>query len=245
VTAHTVGGGVELLQWDTEHFGMPIGRVMAPDGPEAIVAAVETADRAGLHCITALIEAAHANMIGAAEDHGFRFFDVRTELDRQLDGEWSDDTGTHIASEEDLPILEPIARTRFLASRFYADPNFPRDRVDALYVAWLQRGLAENDRLVISTPERDGFVVCHVDSHSRVGTVELIAVAEQSEGKGRGGRLLGAAHAAFAAKGLTHARVVTQGANLAAQRLYQRHGYRTSGVALWLHRWMLRSSVRE
>lgn len=32
--------------------------------------------------------------------------------------------------------------------------------------------------------------------------------------------------------------VVTQGHNVPAQRLYQRHGYRTTKTSLWLHRWL-------
>jgi RimJ/RimL family protein N-acetyltransferase len=46
-----------------------------------------------------------------------------------------------------------------------------------------------------------------------------------------------AALTAFADAGLSRARVATQAANVASQRLYQRAGFRTSEAALWLHRW--------
>jgi dTDP-4-amino-4,6-dideoxy-D-galactose acyltransferase len=237
VTEAVANGAVEHLDWDTAHFGMPIGRARKPDSPERILAAVEAADRAGLRCLTALVDAGFTGSISAAEREGFRCYDVRTELDRAVQADAAHKQGVRMADEDDMRALEPIARRRFTLSRFYADPNFPEGRVEALYAAWLRRGLSDDNRFVLTTSECDGFVVCHVDSRSRVGTIELIAVAERSEGEGRGGRLVDAAEGEFGVKGLTRFRVITQGANLAAQRLYQGRGLRTAAVGLWLHRW--------
>ncbi len=234
---------VERLEWDTEHFGFLIGRVIGPEGPDRIRAAAEVGDRMGMRCLTALVNVGDTATISAAEDAGFRCYDVRTELDRPVQNEpvGQPEGGVRQASERDLASLEPIARTRFSISRFYADPNFPRDRVGELYVAWLRRGLADDDRFVCATSDLDGFVVCQLEGRARVGTIELIAVSPESEGSGLGAQLLFSAEEAFAAARMTQARVVTQGANLPAQRLYQRQGFRTRGVALWLHRWSLPS----
>jgi dTDP-4-amino-4,6-dideoxy-D-galactose acyltransferase len=231
------GEAIDLLAWDTMHFGFPVGRVRTPDLPARIVDAVREADAVAVRCLTALIDAGDTASIGAAEDAGFRCFDVRTELERPVRPDAPPVDGVKTASEENFPRLEPIARTRFSASRFYADPHFPEHLVEKLYVAWLRRGFRDEERFVLARDERDGFVLCHVDGASRIGTIELIAVAESVEGRGYGGQLVDAAEAAFAARNLIRVRVVTQGSNLTAQRLYQRHGFRTSRVALWLHRW--------
>jgi len=37
--------------------------------------------------------------------------------------------------------------------------------------------------------------------------------------------------------------VVTQGRNLAAQRLYQRNGFVTASLQLWYHRWFPRENA--
>jgi dTDP-4-amino-4,6-dideoxy-D-galactose acyltransferase len=236
MSERTADEAIELLAWDTAHFGFPVGRVRTPERPAQIVEAVNEADQAGVRCLTALIDADHTEMIGAAESAGFRCFDVRTELERPVRADPPRARGIRTAGEECLPELEPIARTRFSASRFYADPHFPEHLVEELYVAWLHRGL-DDDRFVLAKADCDGFVLCHVDGASRVGTIELIGVAKSAEGHGYGGQLVDAAEAAFATRDLARARVVTQGANLPAQRLYQRHGFRTSDVSLWLHRW--------
>jgi dTDP-4-amino-4,6-dideoxy-D-galactose acyltransferase len=41
----------------------------------------------------------------------------------------------------------------------------------------------------------------------------------------------------FAQHGCDRVQVVTQGRNLAAQRLYQRAGFLTADLKLWYHKW--------
>jgi dTDP-4-amino-4,6-dideoxy-D-galactose acyltransferase len=228
---------IEQLQWDSKHFGCAVARVKEPETADRIAAAVEAADRDGVRCLTALIDAGQTAALTRAEELGFRCYDVRIELDRPVATESPGEEDVHPASADDMDRLEPISRTSFTDSRFYADPNFPDELAGELYVIWLRRGLAENDRLLLTTPEREGFVLCHLDGETRQGTIELIAVAPGREGTGIGDRLVRGADLAYARAGMTLARVVTQGRNIPAQRLYQRHGYRTRGVGYWLHRW--------
>lgn len=230
---------IELLQWDSEHFGFSVARVHNPVGPERMRAAVDAAEGCGVRCLTALVDADQIETIGVAEDLGFRCYDVRVELDRQIEGPQGSPgvLGLRVATECDLPNLEPIADRRFSISRFAADPHFPDVLVGRLYVEWLRRGLRTESRVLLVTSELEGFVVCCLERNGGLGTIELIAVAPEAEGNGFGDRLVRGAEALFADAGLKRARVVTQGRNLSAQRLYQRHGYRTAGVALWFHRW--------
>jgi dTDP-4-amino-4,6-dideoxy-D-galactose acyltransferase len=228
----------ERLSWDSDHFGFPVARVPSPAGVDRLKAAALAADRAGIRCLVACVEAGDTAAVTTAEDIGFRCYDVRVELARAV-GPASDGEGLRSVSEADLERLEPLAARSFFTSRFYADPHFPTGAVDDLYVAWLRRGVTSDERLVLTTADLDGFVIGHLDPRAGAGTVELIAVAERSRGRGLGGGLLRGAEAVFARARLERARVVTQGANLPAQRLYQREGYLTSRVSLWLHRWML------
>lgn len=232
-----MGDPIEHLSWDSEHFGLPIARVDKPDSAERLEKAVDLADEAGVRCLTALIDSGNIEAITAAETLGFRCYDVRIEFDRDLRGEVGDVDGIRRASEADAEALESLAGSAFVESRFYADPDFSEDSVRELYVAWLRRGATTKNRLVLTTDGRDGFVVCHLDAETRLGTIELIAVNTRSKGSGYGEKLLRAAERAFVNAGLEQARVVTQGRNISAQRLYQRHGYRTRGTALWFHRW--------
>lgn len=239
MTEGVLDEAIELLRWDSEHFGFPLARVRDPSKPARIRAAAKAADDRGVRCLTALLKADRIDVVTVAEDLGFRCYDVRTDLDRRIDGVRGGlaDEGLRLATESDLPHLEPIARERFSVTRFATDPHFPRELVKSLYVEWLRRGLRDQSRRLIAANELDGFIVCNLESANGAGTVELIAVSTGSEGTGLGARLLRGAETLFVEGGLERAHVVTQGCNLPAQRLYQRHGYRTGDVSLWLHRW--------
>jgi dTDP-4-amino-4,6-dideoxy-D-galactose acyltransferase len=62
-------------------------------------------------------------------------------------------------------------------------------------------------------------------------------MAEDARGGGLGRELVRAALTRIAESGAREASVVTQGANVAAQRLFQACGFRTASTKLWFHRW--------
>jgi len=226
---------IDQLEWDSRHFGVTIARLREPSDPQRIEEGVAAAERAGVRCLVALVDLDRIAATVAAEEAGFRCYDVRIELDREL-GEVPS-LEPIAATEADLPHLEGIARTSFTDSRFYADPNFADERAAEMYALWVRRGVADSERLLLTTERREGFVVCRLDSETATGAIELIAVSAAAVGRGLGTELLAAADSAFAAAGLSRASVVTQARNIAAQRLYQRWGYRAQAASLWLHRW--------
>jgi dTDP-4-amino-4,6-dideoxy-D-galactose acyltransferase len=224
------------LPWDSEFFGVPIGRMHA-DAAD-LEGGVAAADAAGIRCLYLLAPAAADERIALAIELGFRPYDIRVELERAVERSAATPDGVHEPLAADVPALERLAREQIDGTRFFADPHFPRERCRELYATWLRRGLAdEPDRVTLVAGEADGFILCRLDRSTRVGAIELIVVAREATGRGVGARLLGAAHAAFAAAGLRRAEVVTQGRNIPAQRLYQSKGYRTAVVSIWLHRW--------
>jgi dTDP-4-amino-4,6-dideoxy-D-galactose acyltransferase len=226
----------EPLAWDSEFFGFPVGRVADEDGD--LAGSVRTADAEGVRCLYLLCGGGDRVALTAAADLGFRLYDARVELDRRLDPDSAPSSSAHEARPEEAASLEQIARRRMRGTRFWNDPHFDRERVADLYAAWLQRGLdTAPRRRTLVVGEAEGFIVCGFDASAGVGSIELIAVAEGSAGRGLGRELVAAADGAFATAGMTKAIVVTQGQNLAAQRLYQRCGYRSSRFDLWLHRW--------
>ncbi len=82
----------------------------------------------------------------------------------------------------------------------------------------------------------EGYVTGKIAGQG-VGQIGLLAVGERARGRGLGQALLGSAGRWFLAQGVEEVRVVTQGRNLVAQRLYQRVGFRTASLQLWYHKW--------
>jgi ribosomal protein S18 acetylase RimI-like enzyme len=242
---------IEPLSWDTEFFGLPVGRVREGVNTQTLASAVEQADAAQLDCLYLLAAAEDAELIDLAQRHGFRVRDVRLELERSVFRERpvsprvEATAGVRRASPSDLLRLEPIARERLRGTRFFADPGFPLARCSELYGAWLRRGLqGAPERVTLMLEDASGFLVCRLDPDAGSGAIELVAVSEEASGRGVGARLLSAVEALLSEASLERATVVTQACNIAAQRLYQRHGYRTCGAHTWLHRWRQEPSPR-
>ncbi|MGN6188808.1 MAG: GNAT family N-acetyltransferase [Conexibacter sp.] len=230
---------VEPLAWDSDFFGLPIARIHAeaPDR-QTLERALDGCRERGVRCAYLLLDAVDARGAEAAQALGFVLRDVRVELERPLaaaDATLADGSEVIVATgPERLPALEALVRERFASSRFFADPGFARERCRELYVAFLRRGVDGGPERSLLAPADDaGCIVCHADARERVGTIELVA----SRRPGAGAALVRAAVARFAQGGMTSALVVTQAGNVAAQRTYQRVGFRTARSGLWFHRW--------
>ena len=227
------------LSWDSEFFGFPIARIdIGTDDAQALQTEVLRADADRIECLYCLCPAIRNDVLRAAVDLGFRPYDVRLELELTIGTDASAPPPAREATLADGPSLERIARESLVGTRFWNDDRFSRERVKDLYAAWVQRAFSTPaTRRTLIGGDSEGFVVCAVDTARSLGTIELIAVAEAARASGLASDLMVSAHRLFARAGLSRAVVVTQVANIAAQRLYQRLGYQTSGADFWLHRW--------
>lgn len=215
----------ELLAWDSEFWGMRIARAYGVDGLSEW--AVE--NTVGLVCL--LIDADLPEEAQRAEEAGFRLTDVRVML--------ATTTLPHASSvrmhrDEDIPWLAGIARSAHRITRFYADPTLDDARCDDLYESWVRQSCAGWADRVLVVGNVEGYVTVHIDG--KTSSIGLIAVAEQSRRKGYGRELVKGAIDFAASRGIPEMTVVTQGRNVAAQRLFQACGFRTTNTSLWYHK---------
>ena len=229
------------LAWDSAFFGMAIARINEPALDDTRAAAVDAwCARQRVACVYYLAPADDAAAARCAARQGFDLVEFRLEF------EWQGPagpmpTGVRAALPADVPALEAIARPSFTDSRFYVDGRFPRARCDDFYACWIREscrpgGLAD----AVLVAERDGapaaFITCKREP-GPIGRIGLVGVDARFRGQGLGRQIVGAAQSWFAAQGLSPVRVVTQGRNIASQRLYQRDGFLTHAVGLYYHKW--------
>ena len=235
-------GPCELLEWDTEFWGVPIGRVVGREvGPKVD----EWASANGIACMYFLAPSDAPEAVRAAEESGFKLVDVRVELDRPSSGDEA--IAIRPARADDVDQLRTLAgRVHRGETRFYADPGFADERCDELYALWIERSVAGwADEVFVAEAELvadshklvAGYVSCHADEARGRGSIGLIGVGEAARGQGVGASLVNAAVAWSRGRGLPNVSVVTQGRNVQAQRLFQRCGFRTAAVDLWFHKW--------
>jgi dTDP-4-amino-4,6-dideoxy-D-galactose acyltransferase len=244
----------EFLAWDTDFWGCRIGRSrihrLTVDDCKAILDWIET-NR--IDCLYFLADADHPETMVLAQEYGFGLRDIRVTFDLSLKEVQS---STHPESlrirpfeAHDLEVLRKISRTAFGQTRFYSDPLFPDELCDALYDTWVRRSCMEGyaDHVVVAETDGQaiGYVTCHSSPEKSEGTIGLIGIAQEGRGRQIGQQLLNAAFGWFKSQNLNTVSVATQGANIGAQRLYQKCGFRTRSMQLWYHRWNVNYLPKE
>jgi dTDP-4-amino-4,6-dideoxy-D-galactose acyltransferase len=232
-----------LLDWDSAHFGVRIGRVTPTKlDAELCNKALAWADLESIECMYFLADSSDADTIRLASSSGWRLVDVRVKLGAKLSGVPRNDAGrVRKANVEDIPYLKQLAKRAHKDSRFYADGNFPASACDELFASWIERSVRDRafaGAVFVPTLVGDqpaGYITCAVKDGA--GEIGLIAVDEKARRTGLGTSLLSEAATWFAGQGAQRVSVVTQGANITALRMYERFGFSVESLQLWFHWW--------
>jgi GNAT superfamily N-acetyltransferase len=237
----------ELLEWDSEHFGFPIARV---NGDRLSAGSAEAIDEwctdRGIRCLYFLADANEPETARIASQHAFRVVDVRVTAQRSLDDVddlplgGPEEMVIREGTEEHLEAARRIAARSHYGSRFYFDGRFPRQRCDALYETWVERGLRDPDRTVLIPRlggDLAGYMVLAPVEPGGVADIELTAIEEQHRGKGIGRALHVAAFRNLAARG---ARTQSCAMSIRNIRMHEQLNFLTARVEVWHHKWYQR-----
>lgn len=231
-------------EWDSEFFGLRIATVASRGLDDETAAAVLTwAGQNGIACLYYRADARDTASIQHAEHHGFRFVSIRLTMTRdgETPGPLGGDGAVRQAATDDVKSLEQIARASHTNTRFHLDTRFDRERSRELYAVWIRDSVSGRlaDRvLVVDGPDGPaGYVALRADADG-IGHIGLIAVSAVHRGRGYGERLVAEGLRWLASREVARVQVVTQGADPAAIRFYERCGFSVSAVELWFHRWL-------
>lgn len=237
---------VEFLPWDSEFFGCRIARIkpnhLDPATGHEILRWCSSERIDGLYF---LADPSSASALAWAEDAGFRLLDIRATLNCELQTVQSSGHAPAAAAQVspfrpgDLPALRRIARVSHRDSRFYWDANL-RHKSDNFFETWIAKSCEDYADMVL-VAELKGAAVGYITldyssaSDSRIG---LFAVGPQARGRGIGQQLVRCGLEWLRSQGAAECRVVTQGRNLGALKLYQKVGFRVETLQLWYHLWL-------
>lgn len=240
-----VDGQLELLEWDSHFFELKVGRVRlnSPTVRE-LAEVVQDAERRRIECLYWLVEAEDLHAPRVATICGFRLVDIRVTLEHDLAGESfnsapSPPVKVRSFVSADLTSLLAIASTSHGDSRFFHDGNFPKEKCAALYETWLEHATSRTSEHVLVAEIDDvpaGYCTCRRAPEGS-GAISLIAVDASHRRAGVGRALVLSALDYFRKTHAIGVTVVTQGRNIASQRLYQRCGFIPHSMAFWYHRW--------
>lgn len=249
------------LPWDTQFFGVPMGRldfVLRGGGESrsahasAIAAFLTRCREAGIRHVSARVDVADGVGVAVLEDHGFRLMDTlvtyishpKRPAPRHVKA-----MGTIRAfAPGDLEAVLDITRDAYegFRGRFQLDPHLPRERSEALYVEWA-RACCDGrmaDRVYVADDGHGGLhgwsSVRLVEPASSMGGVRLFAGSLGAVRRDRPGayaELIGtAARDNHAAGALTEAQ--TQSHNFSMIRVLEAVGAQYARAEYTLHAWL-------
>ena len=231
----------EFLPWDSSFFKINIARVRSSRLTEDMLARLDAScPMQRIDCLYFLADLDDPHTVRLAEAAGFGLVDVRVTLTRRLSagGQHTHHPDIRAFEHADLPRLRQIAATSHTDSRFYTDGRFAEEKCRALFETWIERscsGWAQAVFVPVVDGTASGYCTCHIEGDT--GRIGLVALAPAAQSHGNGPRLLEAALSFFSSSHVQVVRVVTQGRNCRAQRLYQRCGFLSQSVQLWYHKW--------
>lgn len=178
---------VEPLPWDSEFFGVPIGRVDL-DGVDAPTLARidEEARDLGISCLYGTLhDPAKGHTALLVQHHGHELVEVSLRFGRPARPFEVPPTRSRVrrGTLDDLPLLQDALDVLAPWSRFGADPRFGPAAARRMHEAWVTRAAAEPDQRLLAIAEDDeGVTGLSTNVWSPVPRVDLMGVTKPGTG---------------------------------------------------------------
>jgi hypothetical protein len=233
---------VEVLEWDSDFFGIPIGRTCL-DGatPKSLAEIDEEARDLGVQCLYGTLDASRAEestTAYAAQRAGHRLVEVSQLLSRPA-GAYSPPkrikATVRQGTLDDIPQLERAIDLLAPWSRYGADPRFGIDAARRMHGAWVERAARETpERLLAIAEDESGIIGVSTNVWSPTPRVDFMGVTKPGAGAAQAlmGALIDWANDGETEGGPCAAR------NIAPIRYLEGSGFRISRVRYIFHRWL-------
>ena len=246
-----------ILDWDSEFFEFPVAFVTTRRLTRNIERFIKERVRANkVRFLEYCCNCHDPVSVRTAEDNGYRFVDIRVTLEKYLSSPEqfegspslrpSSDLEVVQASDSDLDYLIPATKSLYLDSRYFFDGHFAKDKLHQFYADWLKKSVrGDFDDCVFLIRDRRQkhrpFGFCSFRrkmSTDQVAVIGLFGIDPTAQRQGYARALLNGVFHQMYSRGFNKVEVVTQGRNLAAQRIYQKTGFVTQMMELWYHKWL-------
>lgn len=218
------------LSWDSDFLGLKTGRLQCEDAETMLsfLPAIRNADY--------LLIYVFSNTAIDVQPANFRLLDVGGQVTYakslaarpQHAGQASSDRLISLYQGDDQnEALFQLALLSGHLSRFRVDPWLPAGSFERLYRQWLNNNLTnkESSRVYIAGISENPEGILTATLKQDHGTIDLLAVRQDAQGRGIGSRLLEHFENEANRSKLKELYVKTQMTNGAARRTYERNGY--------------------
>lgn len=226
---------VKLLKWDTNFFGVKVGKSI-----------IETTLINNVFCVEddtyeLIVLEQQDDVDVTVQNYNQTFKETKLMFSKKITG-YSDSLEHIMDSDANSIAKEKLYNLALLSgtySRFLLDKNIGEDNFIAFYKEWVDNSVSKQfaDKVFYINKATDlvGFVTVAInDSNAQVG---LIAVSEQCQGKGYGAQLLKKVEHYCAEQNIKELRIPTQFKNKQACVFYKKNGYKVYQKKIIKHFW--------
>ncbi len=237
---------VQQLDWDSEFFGIGVGRLVGPfETVAALGDALQTAAENGIRLVYGACDHKDNALHHIALAVGGRFLDAKRTYELDLTRIQSTRINIEVAVDDAQSNwqLRNLAWQAAEFSRFRLDPALPEGSWERMYSLWMQNSVTGKLADAVLVERGDGRIIgmITVSYRGKCGQIGLFAVDRKWRGRGIGRRLLDAGIQRCRAAGCKKLQVITQGNNLAASRSYKAAGFQLIDEQDIFHFWIDRS----
>lgn len=234
------------LEWDSNFFGFPIGRIYANGlTEEPLRKGLESAKPGNMEFVELFCDASDDESIDSSEKLGFHLADLRITLKKILGGDVSEDRVLKDlifkkANSEDIDRLKTVSSGLFKDSRYYRYQKFDKKNIDLMFQIWIEKSARGefDDELYCLYNEMDILAFCSLKYKGNAAAIGLFGVNRAYQGKGLGSLILKRLFHLLYKRRVTDVVVITQGKNSEALHLYQKNGFCVAVITLCYYKWL-------
>ena len=177
---------VEPLAWDTDFFGIPIGRADLQGASAETLRAIEVEARAlGIACLYGVLDPVDADTAYLVQTFGHRLVEVAITLKRPAMPFSPKPTASTVrrGTLADLPRIEESITKLAPWSRFAADPRFGPKAAERMFYAWVERAARDGkERLLLISEDDDGITGLLSHMPAPIPRIDLMGVTRPGSG---------------------------------------------------------------
>jgi len=235
---------VKYLEWDSNFFGFNIGRIDIGKNlldRKILDAAISESVKKNIKCLYLEIPFGPPEILAYCSEKKFLLTDFRIIISKILSEKTNivSDNITCKLENKFYPALEKIAIQISKQSRYIYDPKFGIEWSSRLYKEWVRKSFCEKfcDDFIIYIDNQEPVGIITLKVKDGVPFIDLLGVLNNKQGKGIGRNLIDNAEKKLYETGYRVLKVITQGHNIKALRLYQSRNFKIENTVLFYHIW--------
>lgn len=235
---------LEYLQWDSDFFGLKIGRIVGDEkfAEKSLAILLNQAKIANYALLYIFLPEDYViNDVFLSKNKG-NLVDKKNVYRKKLykgsiilSDEIQDYTGKRLSTD-----LLNLTYLSGQFSRFNTDKNLPNDAFGRLYKTWIEKSLngeiANKVFVSIKNNKIVGFATLKITD--KIGEIGLIAVSETMQGQRIGSKLLDRCADFSKENGINILEVPTQSHNVSACKFYEKYGFEKFSTTNIYHFWI-------